>query len=145
MALFNFFSTNFNTNVLQNLVHRLLKLNTFNWWRYVHYLHTFPTAILAIFPVLSFTRSCLFYQYIFFFRYYNILSSSEKFSKDLLKWFDDNLMKSNPNKWRLLVSSCEKIKMEIGDLEIESSTCEKPTKEAILTIYQSYAKRSVKT
>ena len=80
-----------------------------------------------------------------FFRYYNILSSSEKFSKDLLKCFDNNLMKSNPNKWRLVLSSCEKIKMEIGDFEIESSTCEKPTREAILTIYQSYAKRSVKT
>ena len=54
-------------------------------------------------------------------------------------------MKSNPNKWRLVLSSCEKVKMEIGDFEIESSTCEKPTREAILTIYQSYAKRSVKT
>ena len=32
-------------------------------------------------------------------------------------------MKSNPDKCHLLVSSCEKIKMEIG--EIENSTCEK--------------------
>ena len=34
-------------------------------------------------------------------------------------------MKSNPDKCHLLVSSCEKIKMEIGELEIENSTCEK--------------------
>ena len=34
-------------------------------------------------------------------------------------------MKSNPDKCHLRVSSCEKIKMEIGDFEIENSTCEK--------------------
>ena len=37
--------------------------------------------------------------------------SSERFQKDLLKWFDDNLIKSSPDKCHLLVSSCEKIKM----------------------------------
>ena len=39
--------------------------------------------------------------------------------------FDNNLMKSNHDECRLLVISCEKIKMEIGDFEIENSTCEK--------------------
>ena len=34
-------------------------------------------------------------------------------------------MKSNPDKCHLLVSLCEKIKMEISDFEIEYSTCEK--------------------
>ena len=34
-------------------------------------------------------------------------------------------MKSNPDKCHLLVSSCEKIKMEIGNFEIENKTCEK--------------------
>ena len=34
-------------------------------------------------------------------------------------------MKSNPDKCHLLVSSCEKIEIEIGDFEIENSTCEK--------------------
>ena len=34
-------------------------------------------------------------------------------------------MKSNPDKCHLLVSSCEKIKIEIGDFEIENSKCEK--------------------
>ena len=48
-----------------------------------------------------------------------------KSSKDLLKWFDDNLMKSNPDKCHLLFSSCEKIKIEIGNFEIENNTCEK--------------------
>ena len=53
------------------------------------------------------------------------ISSLEKSSKGLLKWFDHNLMKSNPDKCHLLVSSCEKIKIEIGDFEIENSKCEK--------------------
>ena len=47
----------------------------------------------------------------------DLISSLEKSSKDLLKWFHDNLMKSNPDKCHLLVSSCEKTKMEIGDFE----------------------------
>ena len=55
----------------------------------------------------------------------DLISFLEKSSKDLLKWFDDDLMKSNPDKCHLLASSCEKIKMEIGDFEIENSTCEK--------------------
>ena len=55
----------------------------------------------------------------------DLILSLEKSSKDLLKRFDDNLMKSNSNKWHLLISSCEKIKMETGDFEIENSTCEK--------------------
>ena len=55
----------------------------------------------------------------------DLISSLERSSKGLLKWFDGNLMKSNPDKCRLLVSSCEKIKIEIGDFETENSKCEK--------------------
>ena len=54
-----------------------------------------------------------------------LLTSLEKPSKDLLKCFDDNFIKSNPDKCHLLVSSCKKIKMEVGDFDIENSTCEK--------------------
>ena len=55
----------------------------------------------------------------------DLISSLEKSSKDPVKWFDGNLMKSNPDKCHLLLSSCEKIKLETGDFEIETSTCEK--------------------
>ena len=48
----------------------------------------------------------------------DLISSLEKSSKELLKWFDDNLMESNPDKCHLLVSSCEKIRMEVDDFEI---------------------------
>ena len=54
-----------------------------------------------------------------------LIASLEKSSKDLRKWFYDNLMKSNPDKCHLLVSSRKKMKMEIGDFKIENSTVEK--------------------
>ena len=54
-----------------------------------------------------------------------LIASLEKSWKDLLKRFVDNHMKSNPDKFHLLLSSCEKIKMETGDFEIENSTWEK--------------------
>ena len=38
----------------------------------------------------------------------DLISFSKKSSKDLLKWFDDNLMKYNPDKCHLLVRSCKK-------------------------------------
>ena len=50
----------------------------------------------------------------------DLISPLEKSSKDLLQFFDDNLMKSNPDKCHLLFSSGVKIKMEIGDFEIEN-------------------------
>ena len=49
----------------------------------------------------------------------DLVASLEKSSKDLLKWFDYNLLKSNVDKCHLLVSSCEK---EIGDLKLENSS-----------------------
>ena len=55
----------------------------------------------------------------------DLISSLERSSKDLLKWLDDDVMKSHPDKCHLLASSCEKIKIEIGDFEIENSKCEK--------------------
>ena len=54
-----------------------------------------------------------------------LIASLEKSSKDLRKWFHDNLMKSNPDKCHLLVSSRKKMKMEIGDFKIENSTVKK--------------------
>ena len=54
-----------------------------------------------------------------------LISSLEKFSKDLFKWFDDNLAKSTPDKCHLHVSSCEKIKIQISDFETENDKCEK--------------------
>ena len=43
----------------------------------------------------------------------------------LEKLFDEDLMKSDPNKCHLLVSSCEKIKRKKRNFQIKNSTCEK--------------------
>ena len=49
----------------------------------------------------------------------DLIASLKKFSKDLLKWFDDNLIKSNSDKCHFLVIPCKKIKMEIDDFKIK--------------------------
>ena len=49
-------------------------------------------------------------------------------------------MKSNPGKWDLFVSSCEKIKMEIGNFEIENITCD----FILIIIYHGYVNKLVK-
>ena len=59
-------------------------------------------------------------------------------------------MKINPDKFHLLVSFCEKIKMEIGYFKIENSTCEKllgvhfENRLTFITIYQSFARKLLK-
>ena len=53
-----------------------------------------------------------------------LLESLEKPSKDLDKGFDDNFIKSNHGNCHLLVSSREKLTMDIDDFKIENSTCE---------------------
>ena len=53
------------------------------------------------------------------------IDSLEKASSSLFKWFKDNLFKGNPDKCHLLVSTNEKTKINIGELSIENSDCEK--------------------
>ena len=55
----------------------------------------------------------------------DLIDSLEKASSSLFKWFKDNLFKGNPDKCHLLVSTNEKIKINIGDFSIENSDCEK--------------------
>ena len=49
----------------------------------------------------------------------------EESSKSLFTWFDNNLMKSNADKYQLLVSSYEKVTIEIGSHEIVNTKREK--------------------
>ena len=55
----------------------------------------------------------------------DLIDSLEKASSSLFKWFKDSLFKGNPDKCHLLVSSNEKTKINIGELSIENSDCEK--------------------
>ena len=54
-----------------------------------------------------------------------LIDSLEKASSNLFKWFNDSLFKGNPDKCHLLVSTNEKIKINIRDFSIENSDCEK--------------------
>ena len=47
----------------------------------------------------------------------SLIASLEEASKSLFTWFDNNLMKSNFDKFHLLVSSNEKVTIKIGSYE----------------------------
>ena len=54
-----------------------------------------------------------------------VLKDLEQGSDTLLKWFTDNLLKANPEKYHLLVSTNEKRHLNVGEVEISNSKCEK--------------------
>ena len=55
----------------------------------------------------------------------DLIDSREKASSSMFKWFKDNLLKSNPGKCHLLVSTNENTKINIGEFSIANSDCEK--------------------
>ena len=54
-----------------------------------------------------------------------VLKDLEQRSDTLLKWFIDNLLKANPEKYHLLVNTNEKRYLNVGKVEISNSKCEK--------------------
>ena len=54
-----------------------------------------------------------------------LIASLEEASKSLFTWFDNNLLKSNADKCRLLVCSNEKVTIKIGSHEIANTKREK--------------------
>ena len=50
-----------------------------------------------------------------------LIKSLEEASKELFKWFDDNLMKVNPDKCHLLVSTNVNVAIRIGNFRIENT------------------------
>ena len=53
-----------------------------------------------------------------------VIKNFEKASKEL-KWFDDNLMKSNPDKCHLLVSTNDNVAFRMVNFQIENTKREK--------------------
>ena len=53
------------------------------------------------------------------------LKDLQQGSDILLKWFTDNLLKANPEKYHLFVSPNEKRDLNVGQVEISNSKCEK--------------------
>ena len=54
-----------------------------------------------------------------------LIKSLEEASKELFKWFDYNLMKNNPHKCHLLVSTNDSGEIRIGNFRIENAKREK--------------------
>ena len=54
-----------------------------------------------------------------------LIKSLEEASKNLFKWFNDNLMKSNPDECHLLVSTNDNVKIRIENFQIENTKKEK--------------------
>ena len=54
-----------------------------------------------------------------------VLHDLEKISNTLFKWFTDNLLKANPEKSHLLTNSTQEIQINIGEITISNSKCEK--------------------
>ena len=54
-----------------------------------------------------------------------LMKSLKEASKKLFKWLDDSLMKSNPEKCRLLVSTNDNVKIRIRNFQIENTKREK--------------------
>ena len=50
-----------------------------------------------------------------------LIKKLEEASEELFKWFDDSLMKSNPNKCHLLVSANDNVAITIGNFQIENT------------------------
>ena len=53
-----------------------------------------------------------------------VLKDLEQGSDTLLKWFTDNLLKANPEKYHL-ISTNEKRHLNVEEVEISNSKCEK--------------------
>ena len=51
----------------------------------------------------------------------DLIKSLEEASTTLFQWFDNNLLKNNPEKCHYLTSSNENITVKIGEYEIENS------------------------
>ena len=54
-----------------------------------------------------------------------VLTDIEQGSDILLKWFKDNLLKANPEKYHLLVNTKEKRHLNTREIEISNNKCQK--------------------
>ena len=54
-----------------------------------------------------------------------VIAPLEKEWKTLFKWFENNLSKSNANKFYLLVSSSDAVSLRVSEYDIKNSECVK--------------------
>ena len=53
-----------------------------------------------------------------------VVDNTKEASTASFQWFYNNLLKNNPDKCHLLISSNENITVKIGEYEIQNSECE---------------------
>ena len=53
-----------------------------------------------------------------------VADNIEEASAALFQWFNNNLLKKNPDKCHVLISSNKNITVKIGEYEVENSECE---------------------
>ena len=54
-----------------------------------------------------------------------VIASLEQTSKALFEWFENNLLKSNAEKFHLLVSPSDAVNLRVSEYDIKNSECEK--------------------
>ena len=55
----------------------------------------------------------------------SLIESLEKIAEEIFKWFKNNEMQANADKCHVLISTDQKLDVNIGTLQIENSKCEK--------------------
>ena len=55
----------------------------------------------------------------------SLIESLEKIAEEIFKWFKNNEMQANADKCHVLISTDQKLHVNIGTLQIENSKCEK--------------------
>ena len=63
-----------------------------------------------------------------------LIKDLEEASQELFKWFDNKLMKNNPEKCHLLVSTNDNVTIRIGNFQIENTKREKLLGTSCLSI-----------
>ena len=56
----------------------------------------------------------------------DIIESLEQASVSLFRWFENNLLKDNADKFHFLVSPSQEVSLNVNNFKIKNSDCEKP-------------------
>ena len=55
----------------------------------------------------------------------DVIESLERASVSLVRWFENNLLKGNADKFHFLVSTSQEVNLNVNTFKIKSSDCEK--------------------
>ena len=55
----------------------------------------------------------------------HVIESLERASISLFRWFENNLLKDNADKWNFLVSTSQEVSLNVNNFKIKNNDCEK--------------------